>query len=1270
MNETPERVTGAYPATPGTNVRGRAPPTPDGTPERALPNRGPAANPLPLAPENQSRQQPGSNPVIPLTILDAPTQRFYAFGFYIALVAWKLYEWVGLMEDESNSVWLFLKWNVIDLIFIMGLPELRIPWLELTQPACLVLFFGHAIFNFVLMFNITAGFTAALLAFLKVFYDRELAISEHYVQPAHVLHNASVILGKQIINILPEGSAVLNPDGQAFCLGDSQPTITLPLLFNETVPIEVEIIRVDLETNVQETLKLGKDQIRTITKMAKRLADSPEESEVKFDYPVKKPGVYRLGRVLDEYKLEVQRLTGNTFVVPCPKARVLPSVSSDRCLGDLSDLSLQVEGTPPLKIVYSQMINGKDHSFHFQSLQPEGFSSPLMGSSRSSALVLPDDESYVTWARAQVVTVGLNESMNSGGEWQYSVDEVQDAFGNVVKYASPADDPEMRPKPKHLVQQFSVKDRPTVSLFDCNMRHPLKVAKGKSTSLPVKYEIAEQKSTKHTITWLYSPIDTLTKNGDHGEAVTTGTYHAKKADDVPSVSAPGLYTLKSVSAGVCEGEVQEPSSCLLLNPLEPSLVLRSSDIPDKCAGNSIGISVDFDFVGTPPFVVNYKAIHNGSPERRSFKATSMRHQEEFIPTVAGTHKYIFESISDRVYPSQQLSGPGMTLETTVKPVASASIRKPSQVINACLEEEVQVDVVLQGEAPFTLEWELVHDGRRRQHKISDIQDKNLKIQTPPLTQGGEYSVALIAITDTSGCRSFLQDEMKISVRRQRPRGAFGQLDGKFRTRTLEEAKVRLPVRLSGEGPWDVSFKNLDDGDTAQVNKRKLKSGNDFLTVDRRGVYEIVDVSDNKCPGVVDPRAAQFEVDWLPRPELGLVQTPSISLDREYVYSKNEVCEGDIDGFEIALKGSPPFHVEYQVKHKDDNGGMSSPHKKTVDAALGKASIQMDTSTPGLYAYQFTGVQDSVYVDNKKLNSVTLHQTVNPRPDASFIKPGQTYKSCMADQDIEETIPIELKGTAPFSLEIEIKHQSGAGLETYRIPSIPTNKFDIQIPRQYLKLGGQSVRIRQVGDAHGCRRTYDTGGPSVQVQLFDAPTIYELEGRQDYCVGERIGYTLSGTPPFEVWYTFDGQQRKAKSPTTSFRRLAEYAGTFAITSISDRASECNSNVNITKIIHPMPSVKISKGKTSRASIHEGGEVNILFEFTGTPPFEFVYTRSTNAKKGQRSQVLETRADMSYEFSKVVKASQEGTYEVISIRDQHCSFQTAQVHGETSDKLLQY
>lgn len=40
---------------------------------------------------------------------------------------------------------------------------------------------------------------------LKVFYDRELAISEHNVKLSNILHNSSLIMGRQIINILPEG---------------------------------------------------------------------------------------------------------------------------------------------------------------------------------------------------------------------------------------------------------------------------------------------------------------------------------------------------------------------------------------------------------------------------------------------------------------------------------------------------------------------------------------------------------------------------------------------------------------------------------------------------------------------------------------------------------------------------------------------------------------------------------------------------------------------------------------------------------------------------------------------------------------------------------------------------------------------------------------------------------------------------------------------------------------------------------------------------------
>jgi nucleoporin POM152 len=329
---------------------------------------------------------------------------------------------------------------------------------------------------------------------------------------------------------------------------------------------------------------------------------------------------------------------------------------------------------------------------------------------------------------------------------------------------------------------------------------------------------------------------------------------------------------------------------------------------------------------------------------------------------------------------------------------------------------------------------------------------------------------------------------------------------------------------------------------------------------------------------------------------------------------------------------------------------------------------MDTARAGLYTYKFFSLADNLYNSDRSFTPITVQQKVNSKPSASFAKPGQTFKYCASEHGDEDKIAINLSGIPPFSLEIEIKHSSGTVPEIFRTPPINSQTYDMQIPRQYFKLGTQHVRIRDVKAGSGCHSRSEAGGPSVQVQLYDAPAIYPLETRSDYCVGERLSYTLSGTPPFEVYYKFDGAERKAKSATTEFRRLAETPGQFAITSVADKASECRAPVNIVKTIHPMPAVRISKGKVVEVDIHEGSEVDILFEFWGTPPFEFTYTRSTNARKGVRSQILETRHDVSYEHSKIIRASQEGTYEVVAIKDQHCAFSTQQVSGKDKGQKL--
>lgn len=44
-----------------------------------------------------------------------------------------------------------------------------------------------------------------LVAIAKTIFDREMSLSENRVRPDSILQNSSLIMGKQIINILPEG---------------------------------------------------------------------------------------------------------------------------------------------------------------------------------------------------------------------------------------------------------------------------------------------------------------------------------------------------------------------------------------------------------------------------------------------------------------------------------------------------------------------------------------------------------------------------------------------------------------------------------------------------------------------------------------------------------------------------------------------------------------------------------------------------------------------------------------------------------------------------------------------------------------------------------------------------------------------------------------------------------------------------------------------------------------------------------------------------------
>ncbi|CAG8972902.1 hypothetical protein HYALB_00001322 [Hymenoscyphus albidus] len=1264
MNGTP-RLRSAYPSTPGTVNRGGGSGGGLGS-SNAKRNGSPGArsSPRPLRSIDEIQGNPApppSEPLIPTNLIDAPSQRMYALAVYGLLLVYRLYDWWTLVEEDTHSWLLFMKWVLIDFGFIYGIPMLKIPWLEWSDStkfmACLV----HACIDGMLMFRIPLPIEGWLLLMTKTLFDREMSISENSVRPASILHNASLIMGKQIINILPEGSVTMNPDQLPFCIGSGQPAVKIPMRFNQTRPQHIELLRFDFYTNTNETITLSSKELRHPVHL--------EDGVSLLNYVVKKPGLYRLQKVVDKTKLEVQRRMSDTLVVKCPKGSVKSS-AANKCQGDLSDLTMEIEGTPPLKVVYRRTANSEQSIHHFQSIQPENFESPLLGSTRSSTLVVHGSND-VSWGQAHRISVPLNESMIPSGRWLYSIDEIHDAVGNVANFSSSSEEGEHNyPKGVHLEQEFIVHDRPIARFTGCDSQHPLKVASGRAAPLPVQYNPQGRApdDISHTLSWKFSPLDTLTKNGDHGEKIVEEEHLARTLNDRPKIRVPGLYTLSGVKSKFCDGEVQEPASCLLLNPPEPQLSISSENINDKCAGKPIGLLVDLDLIGTPPFMVTYEITSRSGTESKSVRINGLRHQLELKPRDAGHFAYHFISIDDAVYKGQSLAGNELTLEQDVKPPASAALRVATKNIDACIEEPVQMDVDLFGEKPFTLDWELVHHGKRERFKQSNIEEDTFKIATAALLSGGEYTLALTSVQDKTGCKIFLNNAIKFNVRQQRPKAAFGQIEGRYKTVEVEGKSVKVPLRLSGQAPWTITYRNVNDADERHYTKI-AKSTNDFISVDKNGIFELLDVRDEQCPGTVERKASTFQIDWVARPQIRVADTAVLVPDGNK-WLKREVCEGDIDAVEVHLTGTPPYNVKYQVRHKPTQGSGSISNKE-FDAALGLATISMETGKAGIYEYKFSDLSDGLYDhDSKKFTPLGLVQKVNGKPSAHFVKPGQSYKYCKDEIDGSEIIPIRLEGVPPFQLEIDIKHQSSSRPETVKIANIESNQYNFRMPDAARSLGIHQVSVRKIRDSRGCQQKTEYGAPHVQVQVYDVPSLYPRDSRQDYCVGERISYTLSGSAPFEIFYTFEGVERRAKSPTTVFKRIAEKPGNFTITGVSDKASECKARTKVSKYIHQMPSVRISQGKQVEVDIHEGGEAEILFEFWGTPPFEFTYTRSTNARKGHKSQVLETRREVSYEHSKTVQSSQEGTYEVVAIKDKYCSFSTQKADAGTRQKLLQF
>ena len=563
------------------------------------------------------------------------------------------------------------------------------------------------------MYRIPIPVISWIVGFSKVFYDRELSISEHRVKPADILHNSSIILGKQVIHILPEGSAILNPDKLSFCLDSQTSSIDIPIRINQTAPISIELTRYDLDTDEVENIAITARQARSLKKSAdKGYAKADTKTPRTLQYAVSRTGLYRLEKVIDESKLEVRRRSYDLAVVKCPTAAVSTSIEHG-CAGELSKVAVDVRGVPPFKVKYNKRINQQQFSSIVQSIQPAN-SDEEKAPGEADNVVLDPRRPHMGWTQSRSVSFDINEVLNKNGSWVYAVEEVEDGLGNRISYSM---DTEKEMARQHRMASLTVHNRPVVDLYGCDTSHPLRVAQEDSTRLPVRVRPVGQLPASD---WPLKLRYTFTPNTEESiPAIEEQAHDMSNSREAPRISKPGRYSIESIASQFCSGEVVEPSSCLLSNPPKPGLTLDSEKVFDRCAGNPIGMLANLDFTGTPPFKVRYIITHRGSATPKVEKFNSMRGQLQFMEESAGSYIYQFLEIEDEVYGPISLKDQGLVLKQDIRPPAWAEfVGDSSHAIRSCLGQPVDLPIRLSGEGPWELEYEIVHGGKRKEENVT------------------------------------------------------------------------------------------------------------------------------------------------------------------------------------------------------------------------------------------------------------------------------------------------------------------------------------------------------------------------------------------------------------------------------------------------------------------------------------------------------------------------------------------------------------------------
>ncbi|KAJ7361595.1 hypothetical protein DFH08DRAFT_768660 [Mycena albidolilacea] len=1258
-------------------------------------------------------------PLIPEKFIDIPSQRLYLLSLGFICQAVKAIDFLGYVASSDDTLTLCKKWMLFDIAYCLALTRLRIPRLNYSFTVVmlqllLVVTFDGFMFGGISL-NVGRG-------------RQDASFSSHSDIPAtpepwsvyDILgpltfgllsyssgSGDSHLLGQHTVRMSPISTARLNPHGSTFCLAEPGAFVLIPVLLNNT---DISSLRYslsplgynsDIVLDKIENFQLSSKELKAIeehrlaklrpstlatqrnqhdeydeydddSESASDSADSSstlQKTQSLVHIKLARFGTVRLEQVVDSSNVEARlAYPSEVTVVPCPRVEFIEDTGAAvRCAGQDQDLELMIDirGVPPLSLRWFKVVNERPEHFIV-----EGIDSDLADGTGKTGTRRK--------GQPQELKVPLSVSLNSVGTYFYALEEVVDALGNVVRLEIPTLDPSA-PNTK-TTRSLVVLRTPTVSFKNCGPGSPASLLIGSETQLSISANVADPLDAPWEISLSYKPPtadDVSTAKRFHPWRKTLSTQGTRKELDVRA-TAPGEYTILGVKGKWCPGDVLAPETCTVVEKPKPTAEIEWKKI-HECSGDT-GVSASLVLHGTPPFQVYYTTQRDEEPPRETAKTfPTSRGELSIQPSQAGHYTFTFAYISDSNYRRVELNGP--SIDQAIHPLASAVFAGPQKrMLSSCAGSIVDIDVELGGTGPWNLEVRVVSPTGSETLQIRDIKTSKKTLHIPIPTRvdrdGGAFDVDLVSIEDVYECkRPVSVPGISVNVRRVKPTAKFY---GESVT-VLEQERTRLPLRLTGDGPWRLKYRR---NGTDTVQSAVLNTANDFLHVTDAGLYEILDVADSQCPGFVLAEASTFRVDWIPRPSARLSEDTAAAATYEAYNGSHilsPICENMDAHIDLDLTGRPPFQIMYNIAQNNDNGGTKLLGQPTFNSIQPRTRFELQTSNPGRVYYEVKQIGDAAYPLAKHKNAVIprsqrllFEQQVNMRPTARF-RTRNRLAYCLSDAFVAQD-PLSLdglvlfEGTPPFRLGLSIKNYGTSHVETITIEtSEPSWKIDLP-SYDFKAIGPHLVVLESVADASSCPQApLDPLSSSVWVDVAETAAIIPFGRREHYCVGDVSQFQLEGVPPWTIGYTINGKVYSEEAKTSPFSLIQQQPGEFTITSIAHQQKMCKAVVTDLRLnVHPLPSAQVGHGKRIYQDIHEGDQAEILFTLIGEPPFTFTYQRAEPAPKkgGKPGKVLETHTVSrvsTHEYS--IFSAMEGTWTVTSISDRYCRYPHVQADASS-------